>query len=69
MKTVVQLLEQMIPKSLNDIIRTNRNQVKAYFSTDAEIQALRGRRGLAAAAGLKGRAATMANNATDFRRQ
>lgn len=42
MKAVAQQLEQMTPKSLGDIICTNRDQVKAYSSTDAEIAALKG---------------------------
>lgn len=42
METVVQQLEQMIPKSLGDIICTNRDQVKGYLTTDAEIEAMQG---------------------------
>lgn len=42
MEFVVQQLEQMIPKSLDDIIRTKRDQVKAYLTTTAEIEALKG---------------------------
>ncbi|BAO28292.1 hypothetical protein [Sulfuritalea hydrogenivorans] len=42
MESVAQQLEQMIPKSLGDIIVTNRDQVKAYLTTDAEIEALKG---------------------------
>lgn len=42
METVAQQLEKMIPKSLDAIICTNRDRVKAYLSTDAEIEALKG---------------------------
>lgn len=42
MDTVEQQLERMMPTSLDDVIRTNRDAVKAYLSTDAEIAALKG---------------------------
>ena len=42
MEDIAQQLEQMIPKSLDGIICTNRDRVKAYLSTNAEIEALRG---------------------------
>jgi hypothetical protein len=35
-------LQQIMPNSLDDIIRTNRDKVKAYLSTDSEIEALKG---------------------------
>ena len=36
-----QHLDSLIPKSLDDIIRLNRESTKLYLSTDAEIDALR----------------------------
>lgn len=42
MEDIAQQLEKMIPKSLGDIICTNRDRVKAYLSADAEIEALKG---------------------------
>lgn len=42
MDTVKEQLEQLMPKSLDDVIRTHRDRMKAYLSTDAEIAALKG---------------------------
>lgn len=42
MESVAQQLEPMIPTSLDDIIRINRDQVTAYMTTAAEIEALKG---------------------------
>jgi len=41
MESITRQLEQIEPKSLDDIIRTNRDMVKAYLSTDVEIEALK----------------------------
>ncbi len=42
MATIVQQLEQIIPKSLDDIIRSNREKVRLYLSTETELDALKG---------------------------
>ena len=34
-------IDQLVPKSLDDIIRTNRDVARLYLTTDAEINALR----------------------------
>lgn len=39
---IVQQLEQITPKSLDDIIRTNRDKARMYLSTEAELAALQG---------------------------
>jgi hypothetical protein len=39
--TLEEQLKQLLPKSLDDIIRTNRDKVQLYFSRDDEIEALR----------------------------
>ena len=36
-----QALQELIPKSLDDVIRSNRDKAKLYLSTDAELDALR----------------------------
>lgn len=40
--TIAQHLEQITPKSLDDIIRTNRDKARMYLSTEAELAALQG---------------------------
>ena len=40
--TIAQQLEQITPKSLDDIIRTNRDKARLYLSTGAELAALQG---------------------------
>lgn len=40
--TLAQQLERIIPKSLDDIIRTNRDKARLYLSTEVELAALRG---------------------------
>ncbi len=41
MDTLKQQLEQILPKSLDDIVRTNRDKMRIYVSTDEELAALR----------------------------
>lgn len=42
MKSLEETLSQLLPKSLDDIIRANRHKAQLYFSTDDEINPLRG---------------------------
>lgn len=39
---IVQQLKEITPKSLDDILRTNRDQARLYLSTEAELAALQG---------------------------
>ncbi|MBI5922079.1 MAG: hypothetical protein HY847_10605 [Betaproteobacteria bacterium] len=39
---ILQQLQEITPKSLDDIIRTNRDKAKLYLSTEAELTALQG---------------------------
>lgn len=41
-ESIVQQLEIITPKSLDDIIRRNREKAKMYLSTEAELAALQG---------------------------
>lgn len=41
MDTLEEQLTQLLPRSLDDIIRANRDKVQLYFSRDDEIDALR----------------------------
>lgn len=42
METLEEKLTHLLPQSLDDIIRANRDKVQLYFSTDDEINPLRG---------------------------
>jgi hypothetical protein len=40
MNTIEQALEQVLPKTLDEIIRTNRDRAQLYFSTSDELDPL-----------------------------
>lgn len=42
MDSLVQTLEQLVPQSLDDIIRLNRDKAQLYLSTNDELDVLRG---------------------------